>query len=56
MRDPIDVAFRAALVLVAVIVLVLIAGAAAAETVHPATALAITALCGYITIDAWRGA
>lgn len=55
MRDPIDIAFRAALIVVAVAVLLVTAHAATMATVHPATAAAIAVLCVFVSIDAWRG-
>ena len=55
MRNFIDIAVRAGLVLAAVFVAAVTLEAAIDAAVHPATAVAILAMCVFIAVDASRG-
>ena len=55
MRDFIDIAIRAGLVLAAVFVGAVTLDAALDAAVHPATSVAILAICAFIAIDVSRG-
>ena len=55
MRDLVDIAFRALLIVTAVAAVGVIVAVATTGAVHPAAALAITVVCTAISVDAWRG-
>ena len=56
MRDFIEIAVRAGLALAAVFVAAVTIGAAVDAAIHPATAVAILAICLFVAIDACKGA
>lgn len=55
MRELVDIAFRALLIVTAIAVAGVIVAAATTGAVHPAAALAIAVVCTAISVDAWRG-
>ena len=55
MRNVIDIAIRAGLILAAVFVGAVTLKAVIDATVHTGTAVAILTICVFIAVNAWRG-